>query len=471
MKDDSPNKLWTLYEHLSPQEKKGARKWIQMTHPQENTIKRNCWKFLEKGMNPQEVPPRLYSRNSDPAAAFRKLCTELARDLEDYLISQMVLKDPKQKSILALRLLNQRPKCEKWFHIKYLEINKQQASIVSTQDNSKHDFRYQIQMEYQQYQQKTGDFSTVKTESALLDSLNNRYLYDRFLIELALTVSQRNRTKREATIGESLLQLSSHYQSDPGIELLEQIYRHLLGLSSWPLTRLCQSFQHERLFNWFSPENRKAIFSILNACLSRSIDQDITDERVQAAFDWYIWGFDHELLISAGVLLSTHYKNFFRLAFRLQAFSQVEPYLEDLTPFLPEEDREELSTFQTLMFHFESKLNLPLARRLAMQKYKNPSNELNARIIFLKLLFEQNARREYGEGLASLRKRIAFLTPKLAQRDVQAFSSRWMLLDRLGAVDLQEETSRRDFLDVLDAGPAGLDHQWIRCQLGNGVQP
>lgn len=457
-------KLWILYQALSSEEKKGAKKWIQMRHPSKMSKKRKCWNLLEKGTDPEALTKKLFSQNVDPDGAFRKMVSELGVDLEEYLITQLVLQDPQRKNALLLHVLNERPQCEKWFKASYHKIEEQISSTTSSKDNHHYELQYELQAEYQQHLQKGGDPSVIKIEYALLEILNKRYLYDRYIVELGLTISQRNNPDRESIMGDSLLLLSSKYQSDPGIVFLEQIYRLLFGDASISLTKLCTTFQEE-LFEWFSLENKKAIFSFLHACLGESLSANTTEERIRALFDWYVWGIKHKLLIYNGILLPGHYKNLFKLAFRLKVFAEVKPYLTSLKELLPEEEREEVSVYQELMFLFESRENLTRVLQLTKLKYKHPHNELNVRIIALKVLFEQQQRQTYRTELISLGRRIEKLGKKLSQRQAQNFLRRWELFDRLYTVDITTEASRKSFLDFLDATPLGPDHSWILQQI------
>jgi len=144
--------------------------------------------------------------------------------------------------------------------------------------------------------------------------------------------------------------------------------------------------QYASLFS--TPEQRSFYLMAINYCIEQ-INKG-NSEFIRELFNIYKEGLKEKTFIENGVLSTVTYSNISSLALRLKEYDWIEQYVEEYTPYLEEQYRENFKEFTLAKLSFEQGAYEEAMQLLSQFESKHILLTLNARTMLLKIYYEQD---------------------------------------------------------------------------------
>ncbi|MEL6845543.1 MAG: hypothetical protein AAFP02_20245, partial [Bacteroidota bacterium] len=142
--------------------------------------------------------------------------------------------------------------------------------------------------------------------------------------------------------------------------------------------------QHQKLP---PSEQQDVLLMIINVCIKRLNTGD--SSFAGEAFDLYQKGLQADLLLKQGYLSRFDYKNIVSIGLIMREFSWVADFIERYAPFLEEEYQQSYRDFNTAKLEF-TRGNYRQAKRLfTMVEYDDVFFNLSAKMMLLKIYYEE----------------------------------------------------------------------------------
>ncbi|MEM6631662.1 MAG: hypothetical protein AAF694_18440 [Bacteroidota bacterium] len=410
------NKLFDLLDALSPQEHKSFRKWIEYRHSKNRGVVLKLYETCKKKdqRDKEFIWNMLFPDKPINDLRFRKVLTVLTRDIEDFMVSNHVLKKSKFYKYFLIREFKTRG----LFHQFILAIERfrnffpHPSSNLTDQKKRKvdgfdHLTHYLIEEENQEYLIQHNQRNERRREPAL-----NQALTDWIILEkLKLAVVNINLKIAQGQTFQSFL-------TDEIIEAVEENKATLNPLSCmwYQLYKLLSSSEEDLYYetfeslakheDYFCNADLTNFFTVLLNHRSVLAIKHNSQMLYQDVYDLYKWGLERKLLHVNGFLKTRQYKNIITLMLKLDDYKKAQFYLEYLKDELPSTEREDAYFYNQTVLFFEKKEFEQVKSRLQQYEFSNVYFRVSGKFLLFKALYELGERDYLEAQLHALRQFI-----------------------------------------------------------------
>lgn len=214
----------------------------------------------------------------------------------------------------------------------------------------------------------------------------------------------------------------------------------------------------------FDPkEARELLLMAINFCI-RQVNAG-KQHFITTAFDLYKLGLQNKLLLENGQLTRFTYKNIVALGLGLKAYDWVRAFIEEWQPFLEDRFRESMHCFNLAKLHFTQKNYAAAMPLLAQVDDADFLLMLDAKVLLLKMYFEQKEWDALDSLLASFR---TFLRrKKQIGYHKEHYKSLLRYTSKLLKMNVFSKDKRVKLRQEIMQNETVLEKQWLLEQLKN----
>ncbi len=389
--DEKP-KVVLLFEALSQAEQTHFQAWLQLELGEKQQYLQKLAFFV--GQRQGKVFPvsacwaYLYPDRPYDAARFHKLCRDLATWLEEYFAINAFRRKRGDVSLALLEELLTRD-LHSIFVKTYRKVSRA-LEAAGYRDSGDFLRQFQIQLINNQFLSQVPAAAGRKPSQTLvyLTNLNEQleHLLDTFWVVEKLNLRlnpRRDYTLDPFPLPELPEELVERHAS---VRLLKLAHELLETLELEKVETFAQALYLAE--SEFSIEVLRDLTLVLFNLYSRCLAQQPGPALKESMLELIDWGVENRILMTNGILPTPFYRNSISLSLRLGDIDRAFNYLEDLYPFVGEEEREEVYLFNYALLLFEKGDFKTLIAEMPTSRLDNPFYEINMRTILLQTHYE-----------------------------------------------------------------------------------
>ncbi|RMG61765.1 MAG: hypothetical protein D6722_19155 [Bacteroidetes bacterium] len=401
--------LWELVGSLSAPEQKGFAKHLQDTFSRRPSLEQDLFRLIQTGKSPADVeaelfPERVRGKASRRTGAFRKLCSQLKRRLEGFVLQQHLDAHPLDRQFLLLPCIVERGLSG----LLPRELSRTQTLLEAEPGWDPRMFWRQYKLTRLDHNHRIQQNLPPAEPGPLFDSFDHFWAMEK--LQHLLVWLHRPRTSDDTDppprLHPELMALTApggDLGAHPGIALLHAACAQQSGRPIMPATHLGLLFMRQA--RRFSDELQNLLFATLVHTYLRQLHADTSPTHQAQAYLWYRFGLRRGYLYRHGELLPVHYKNLIGLAIHLRRFEMAAHYLETLSPDLPESERESLPILMRAIMHFEQGQKREVLR-LRIHTLNRPSDEISVRFFLIKAAYDLGETETIDRDMETIRMRL-----------------------------------------------------------------
>jgi len=402
-------KIWRLWKIFEEKEREHFPRFLEaeLDDRQGYVQQLARWMASYPGDDPQdeEAWTALYPHESYDDHRLRKLSSDLAYWMEEYLAIQGFRKNRGQREVFLLKEFSDRDSVEDFVKT-YKRIKREEAKRWKTDSLSEHFYhQYRIEFEKQGYLEKNrlnpGKLRELLPKSRRIggtDDLSELLeAFHRFwcceilnfgLDPRVLRIAQENPAARLFQQSLELIKKDPKAIPEPSLPLFYQ----LLFCPDEEKAEVYQEiFRKLREGREELPmDNLKIAFVILfNFFLKEFVQAPLTS-KAELLLDILRWGIFDGFLLESGKLQAYYYRNLINLSIRTGKHSLGQEYLESLKPLLRASEQADAYHMAKANLLFSQNKSRELIRFLMDKKFKDPRLEIDARIRLLQANYSED---------------------------------------------------------------------------------
>lgn len=239
-------------------------------------------------------------------------------------------------------------------------------------------------------------------------------------------------------------------------------YYHVVMMQTEPdnalhFTQLNQLFETQ---NQLLPpdEAREMLYFLLNYCAVK-INAGNTD-FLNKIYSLYELGLHTRLMMEDNFLSPWNYKNIVTVALRLGFDEQARRFLEQYSPFLPPEHRNNAYTYNMANYHFFMRHYNKVLQLLQQVSYDDVFYSLDARTLLLKTYYELNEQESLISLIDSFRQWLN-RTKELNKQRQLTYRNLLYFVKKLIGLPPRNAQKRNDLINQINQTPAIADKRWL----------
>lgn len=402
------SKFIEIFEKLTKQERIGFRKWVlsPFANPREDVQRLTEFVLSKRAITPTSMRRKeaftfVFPNQEYNEPLLRYAMSYTTQCLEEFLAYHNWKQNPLNPAIMLTQVYNHR-------NLNVLTAVQLETTQALLQDSPLQDSRHYIQ--------------TLETEIEYYNLLSKNKRYENFNLQkiadtihhyaaaeilrytcVAQSFKQVSGTQTNFLLLESILQLiaNGHYKKQPAI----QIYYLLYLLSNQPddvnFRKLYDLvFTHETAFK----ENElKDIFLLsINYCIKQL--NTGKQEYAKDAFTLYLHALEKKYLLENGELSRFTFKNIAFIGIkRLGAYKETELFIKQYNQYINQDFRENAILFTKAALYYAQKQYAESILILQQTEFKDVLWNADAKILMIKMLFEQKEFETISFHLKSLK--------------------------------------------------------------------
>jgi hypothetical protein len=385
---------------LDKKEWKDFGKWLSSPYFNQRQDVLDLFQYLsvpkhladEKFLDKERIYKKLFPKTPYDDAKFRQTTHFLLKQLETFMAFNEIKDDPHTLPLAFLKALRKR-KAGGLFHRKYNALKRQGlgSNKLLDGDGLKHTFtmlseHYTLMLSMNQtkneYLHEASEAFNLqmmaeKLKQACLELSHNRVFKTEFEVRLIADVLDTIDQNAEWLTFPAIAVYYYGYKIQQKGEDRDEDYFRLKAAVA----------QHEAIFA--TAEQEHIYRMLLNYCIERM--NKGAAAFVREAFEIYRKGLDNGFLIQDGVLASITFLNIGSIALRLKEYDWVVDYVQQYAPYLEDQHRENCEQYTLGKLAFEQKDYDKAMRLLFSFESKHILLNLNARVMMMKIYYEQDA--------------------------------------------------------------------------------
>ncbi|MBX2877209.1 MAG: hypothetical protein KTR30_34130 [Saprospiraceae bacterium] len=389
------SKIYSILEHFDKYEQNRFRKYI--CSPYFNKDEKLVLLFelmitdtqgkKRKPFEKQDLWKKLQPDKSYDDVRFRKYCSDLLKLVESFLSQQIYESNPLHKVNFLMQSIDER-KMEGLFRGTI-----RSARRISEQRIHKPASHYYYQYEIEKNLYYLTGFelkrSMVSNVEAIANNLDVFYIAEK-LRYLCLVLSRQYQVSHEYQllfIEEIINHIKKYdYESISPVAVYYQVY---LALSEddklehyFKLKKLLEKHGRD-----FPTREASSIYTYaLNYC-TRKINKG-HQNFLEEIFDLYLDLLDKKIILPKGEMVPGHFQNIVTVALRLGKFSWTEEFIFNYAKVLPEESRENMTTYNLAQLYFYEKKYHKVIEQLQNVEYTDVTYSLRSKSMLLATYYE-----------------------------------------------------------------------------------
>ncbi|MEL6673752.1 MAG: hypothetical protein AAFR61_16220 [Bacteroidota bacterium] len=387
-------KVWVLVKLLSKKERAHCLRWLEAElNGSQQYVQRLATYLLTQSSPPSrtEVWEHLYGTDTPyDDSRLRKLSGDLSSRLEEYIAIEAFRKEGLEKQLALIKALNHK-KAAKLFGKAARKMD-QQLAAIPVKGSSYYYQQLSLTVERQRAAQflPGGQASDAQQTLEQLSELADGWWLSARM-ELAIyqaSMQQKFGLSRPTHIEEMLdyFQVQHHFQHDPRLQILHQLYRLLKGEKTVdPEALLIQILRNKDQF--ITNDRRNFYVSLLNFYI-RKLNQEPDAAIAQQIYSLINWAIEDELVLVSGQLPPAQYKNFVAICIRLKDYEKAQFYLETYRTLLPEALQEDAYYLNLAYLYFSQENFREVISLLSDRRFRQSMNEIDARAYLLQAHYE-----------------------------------------------------------------------------------
>ncbi len=394
------SKLHKLLLSLDGHMRKRFRKYLHSPYFNESaelTALYNAWEPMlkkgpqasERGRQKKQLWLAVHPTASYNDLQFRRLCSDLNKQLEQFLVHEELRENSAQRQVQLLEKFNQ-PELDKHFKaaLRQVRLAEERSSLrnsdyhymkyltetcchthIEKLGNKRQDFENLEKADYHldcfYHIHKLKNYCDILGYSKMLAAESNISLPEGYLENIAMGPFFKEVAIRAYYLVAKML-------LDPDREIYFQQLKQLL----------------EQKSSAFSKEELDVLYiHLINYCISTKINSG-QHEYFNELFEIYKSLLEKEIIFKSDVLLPQDYKNIITIGLHVKAFDWVEKFIQNHTAKLPKDNQANALTYNLAKVYFHQQRYEKVIEQLREVEYKNPVYALGGKLMLLKTYYE-----------------------------------------------------------------------------------
>lgn len=402
------HKLWELMNNLSVSERREVARWIKAFYPGSRLAE--LYARIDQGSDRKDAHAAMFPHKPQDqfCGAFRKLESQLASELERYLILKQVEQDRTAYHTHLIRAYHQRRGLSEKYLQRAHNLARRQVLEVPKERRYQAEFlwgTYWLEQEALSLPIRYGrsvDQVAVQQVNACFDQLWCIHKLEAGLSQLFDRILWGMELPDLFGLAEALG--LAHDHPNPSLRWMARIYD---VAQTAPGT--CYQLAHElrgQPLEQFDGTSLRVIYTcILNLMVLRKSSEQAPDHR-QQLIDLYRWGLDQGVLLMDQYLMPSHFTNYISLLYGQAEWDHIRTEIDRLAPLLANEVRDEVLLFVDCHYYLYSGRNPDKALEMYNFRYQSVPAEFRARFTLLKLWYERGEYQLFENELRNLQYRL-----------------------------------------------------------------
>lgn len=334
--------------------------------------------------------PVLYPDRPYDGPRFRKLCGDLVKWLEEYLAIQAMRKLPLERDLLLLSALADR-KQDDLFLQTYRRIERKMTGKIPA-DPEDYLFRFKLTSTYHQFLNRH-PATVSKMGPRYLQHLRESFGKNELLLDTLWMVEKLIiRLGNIAAYSQNPIPLPEISLDQPAEHVLLRLLLKANQLSEQASEEELTLLEEELYLAApdLSDDMQRLLTSILFNLYSRLMARTGELKLASRMLDLLDWGVESGFLIAGGILPTPFYRNSITLSLRLRDHERAFRYLDDLNPFIAQEEREEVYLLNYAILLFDTGEFDKLIQEMPTYRLQNAFYEINIRTLILQTHYERD---------------------------------------------------------------------------------
>ncbi|MEO0899063.1 MAG: hypothetical protein AAFY71_21805 [Bacteroidota bacterium] len=400
-------------------------------------------------------------------AAFRKLCSELNKKLQLYLVGEQL----KSEKFVHQQLWEKISE-ERGLHDQAKSARKKQRKILEDEPTNTLNLFRKFEIEGSDY---TDDFQEGKKLNQLSFDQYAKAFDLMIIHERIQNILQYEQTVRKGSeeivekpwlYEEILIYLESNpsYVEEAGVSFVLRYIHYLKGERGISKIDLAQSFKNE--YHKLDKNFASNLFGVLISIYGRDLRQEWGPKNMNDAYELYTWGLEEELLLFENHFHKSHFHNLITYSLYLNKSEDTKRYIKELSPLLHPGVRDDYIMLANCLLDFHTG-KYEKVFKLRLSSFPNPTVELGCRILVIKSLYDSFGpdkvdKTEVEAELKAIRNRI-YSAKNISEGNKQYTLNRWANFYKLMKTENFEE--RLKLWEEIKVQAGNVDTDWFKSHL------
>lgn len=461
-------KVWQLFSSLQPEEAGHFGRWLEAElYEKQHYLRRmkDCLtRHYPEAPTDEVMWAYLYPDKSYDDGRLRKLAGDLLSKLEEFLAIEAFRRDKDLRDLTLLQEINRRGRPELFIK----KAHKFEKEINDREHRNGDFFRliYELEIEKLQYENNyrkafpgqalnnppfSEEFGPRQKMSYAFDSW---FMNEKMFIAIANSSEARvSGEEIDNTILKDLQKtISSHhiFKNLPWLLILQELYLLMNEDGITDLNNLLNMVRANR--EQIPDTDLLMLFAVTLNYYVFILNKSGEPQAGYQIFSLYEWAIEEKLIFFRDVLPAIHYKNIITICLRIGDFDAAWKYLHEFKRLLSDEEREDIYHLMLAQYYVRKNHPQDVVRTLSNRKFRNVTDEINARSFLLEAFYELN-REDVSWLYSQTDQLIRFIRRKdeLSPTDKKPYLNRFKLFKRmLNAYTRQELEQVRNSIKKAD---------------------